>query len=71
MKGRQLSLFDTIEERDVRDEPFSIEMIVERPDGTTYTQQVIVPPGATIEETIEKQRRVLGKSYYICDYHEV
>lgn len=49
----------------------TIAAIIERPNGTTYEQQVLVKPNETIDEALNKLKRVLGKSYYVCDYYEI
>ena len=45
--------------------------IIERPDGTTYTQQVTVEEHETIDDALNKLQRMLGRKYLVCDYYEV
>lgn len=48
-----------------------IIVTIERPDGTIYTQQVIVGERETIEDALNRLQRMLGRKYLVCDYYEV
>ncbi len=41
-------------------------IVVETPNGTTY--QMVVPVVGSVKETLEKEKKKLGKSYWICDW---
>ena len=46
-----------------------IVLLIERPDGSTYEQPVTVKQDDTVEDTLKKQQRMLGKDYWICDHY--
>lgn len=46
-----------------------IMLIIERPDGTTYEQEVTVKDNETIEQALVRCERVLRSDYYICTYY--
>ena len=48
-----------------------IEMIIEREDGSTYKQRIMVPAGKDPDKVVQSHQAVLGKSYYICAWYEV
>lgn len=45
--------------------------VVERPDGTTYTQQVEVKDNETEDDALNRLQSILGRRYLVCDYYEM
>lgn len=41
-------------------------IVVETPNGTIY--QMVVPVVGSVKETLEKEKKKLGKSNWICDW---
>lgn len=48
-----------------------LNVVIERRDGTSYTQLVIVKEGQTIKQALKECKDMLGKGYYICTWWEV
>ena len=46
--------------------PSTITIVVERPDGTTYQQQVKVKN--SIQDTLKETKKYLGKKYWVVDW---
>ena len=49
----------------------SIMVVIERPDGTTYTQQVGIEGRETISDALNRLQRMLGEEYLICDFYKI
>ena len=43
-------------------------VLVERPYGTTYWQEIEWRENESIKTAIGRAKRMLGKSYWICDW---
>ena len=48
----------------------TITCIIERPDGTTYEQQVTLKENETPEDACKRLQRTLGRSYWVVDWYE-
>ena len=48
-----------------------LNVVIERQNGTTFTQEVIVKDGQTIKQALNEYKKMLGKGYYICDWRRV
>lgn len=44
-------------------------VLIERPDGSTYEQEAEWREGESIKSAIGRCKRMLGKSYWICDWY--
>ena len=49
----------------------NIIVVIERPDGTTYTQQVGIEECETISDALNRLQRMLGDEYLICDFYKM
>ena len=43
--------------------------IVERPDGTTFEQEIDWREGESVKTALGRYKKMLGKSYWICDWY--
>ena len=43
--------------------------VVEAPDGRTWEQEIELRDGESANAAIARYKRMLGKSYWICDWH--
>lgn len=44
-------------------------VVVERPDGTTFKQEVAVHCDEGAEEAVARYRKMLGCGYLVCDWY--
>ena len=54
-----------------RKKNMKLNVVIERQDGTSYTQLVEVKEGKTIKQALKECKDMLGKGYYICTWWEV
>ena len=44
-------------------------VLIERPDETTYKQEIEWRLGETVKSAISRCKKMLGRSYWICDWY--